>query len=501
MTHSSPLAFATIDWFVLGSYLVAVLVLGWWFSRGGNKNDNDYFLAGRSMPGYAVTISLIATSLSAATFIGAPDDAFNGNLTFLILYVGNFIAVGVVAFIFVPRLYSAGTTTIYGYLGQRYGLHAQRAAGLTFVGGRLLASGARLFMAATPLWLLFTGGTQSLADGRFELALCVVAVGVVATFYTLMGGIKAIMWTDIFQLALIFGAVGVSAFIAWQRIDLPLSEMIDRVTDAEKLTVVDTSFDLSKPYTLWTALIGNMLFFAAVFGTDHDLAQRFLTAKSAKSGMRSVIGSQFIGIVIVSGFMLLGLLLWIFYNGNADVAGPLAGQPVFVVFMVNELPPVVAGLAVAGLFAAAQSSMDSATNAIAGSLIHDVWRPDAAGPTKAAPTRMVTLGVGAALIAFGVGCVIAFDPEAPGGFLGFALRVMTFALMGLMGVFLCAFYTGRGNAASVIAALITGAAIMLVPSIFQTGIHWYWFVPVAIAASFSVCCVGRNPSPAGFAIR
>ena len=497
-----PLAFGTIDWIVVGLYLVGVMAVGALFARSKGQGDDDYFLAGRSMPGFAVTLSLLATSLSAATFIGAPNDAFNGNLTFLILYLGNFLAVFIVAFVFVPRLYATGTTTIYGHLGRRYGPAAQRAAGATFIVGRLLASGARLFMAATPLWLILTDASRPLAEGRNELALCVVAVGTVGTLYTLMGGIRAVMWTDVLQLGLIFLAVAACVWVAFADVNLPVGEVVAKAEAAGKLTLLDLSLDLAKPYTLWTALIGNTLFFAAIFGTDHDLAQRFLTAKSAKSGMTSVILSQVIGMVVVALFMALGLLLWVYYDGKPAEAGPLKGQPVFVLFIAKELPPVVAGLAVAGLFAAAQSSMDSATNAIAGSALHDVWRPDAQRDraAKSGPSHLTTLGVGLALTATAVGCVYAFDPEAPGGFLGFALSIMAYAATGLMGVFLCAFFTRRGSAIGVVAAVVVAAAIMLVPRLpallpgETVGDHWFftvsffWFVPVAVAASFATCC-------------
>ncbi len=513
-----PLAFGPIDWLVVVLYLAGVMAIGALFARKRGKGDDDYFLAGRSMPGFAVTLSLLATSLSAATFVGAPNDAYAGNLTFLILYVGNFLAVLIVAFIFVPRLYAAGTTTIYGHLGQKYGPAAQRAAGATFIVGRLLASGARLFLAATPLWLILTNAQHALADGRHQLALCVIAVGTVGTLYTLLGGIRAVMWTDVIQLGLVFVAVAACVIVAYGDVALSVGEIVQRADDADKLTVLDLSTDLSRPYTLWTALLCNTLFFAAIFGTDHDLAQRFLTAKSVKSGMWSVILSQAIGLVVVGLFMAMGLLLWVFYDGNADVEGPLKGQPVFVLFIIRELPPVVAGLAVAGLFAAAQSSMDSATNAIAGSALHDVWRPDAhaKAATSAGPSRVTTLLVGVALTLTAIGCVYAFDPDAPGGFLGFALGIMAYAATGLMGVFLCAFFTHRGSALGVVTAVVVAATIMLVPRLpallpsnlvapiagwrlFE--VTWFWFVPLAVAAAFATCCCFRPPiahEPRGF---
>ena len=496
------LAFGAIDWAVLVAYLVGVLLIGAWFSRRrGDAADDDYFTAGRSMPAWTVTLSLLATSLSAATFIGAPNEAFHGDLTFLILYLGNVLGVLLVAWLFVPRLYAAGTTTIYGYLGRRLGPGAQRAASLTFLLGRMLASGSRLFLASIPLWMLLTAHDKPLVQARPELVGCVLLVGVVGTAYTLMGGIRAVMWTDVVQLCLVFGAIVATVVIAYRDIGQSPAEIVAYLGEARKFQVLDWSFDLTKPYTVWTALIGNLVFFTAVFGTDYDLAQRFLTARSVKQGAWSVIASQAVGFVAVTLFMAMGLLLFVYYRGSdagtaTGAGGPLAGQPVFVVFMVTKLPPVVAGLAVAGLFASAQSSMDSATNAMAGSFIHDLWRPGAS--RSDAPSRRVTLGVGATLTLFACGCALLYDPAAR-SFLDFALGVMAYAVTGLLGVFLCAFFTRRGNSVSAVAALLAAAGVMVMAQPWAqsvlfggTRFHWFWAVPVAAGASFVICGAGRT---------
>ncbi len=311
----------------------------------------------------------------------------------------------------------------------------------------------------------------------------------------MIGGVRAVMYTDAAQLALIVFAVAAVTYTAYTQVDVPIGELWNQARAADKLHWFDYGFDLASPYTLWTAILGNMVFFAAVFGTDHDLAQRFLTARSVRSGMVGVVLSQVVGLVAVALFMAVGLLLWGYYQHHEP---PEPGRPVFVHFMVYNLPPWVAGLAVAGVFAAAQSSMDSATNAIAASLVHDIHRPGEVvenGP----PPRLVSLGVGVLLTGFGVACCFAF-PEG-GGFLDFALRVMTLAVCGLAGVFVCAFYTTRGNAATVVGALVTGAVLMFLLPVVTSDIHWFWFVPFAVLASFIVCVSGgRRGVKRGFEI-
>ena len=487
-TLQLPLAFAPVDWAIVGLYLASVLGLGWWFSRSKGEQADDAFTASRSMPAWTITLSLLATSLSAATFIGAPNDAYRGNLSFLVLYLGNFLGIALVAFLFVPRLYSAGTTTIYGYLATRFGPGSDKAAAVVFLLGRFLASGSRLFIASIPLlYLLAPQLDASDPSWRISLVGCVLLIGTVGTVYTMLGGVRAVMWTDSIQLFLILGAVIVTIVVAASQIDGGITQAFSDARAAGKLAWLDFSLDLSQPYTFWTSLIGNAIFFAAVFGTDYDLAQRFLTAKSKKAAVWSTLASQGVGLITVGLFMVVGILLWSFYQ-TREAPAVASGLSVYVVFMVDHLPPVLSGLAVAGLFAAAQSSMDSAANAMAG-----VIRSDLMPRGSKLPPMLVTLFAGAGLIVFGVGAALTFDP-ANRTLLDFALGVLAYAVCPLMGVFLCAFLTRRGTPASVIAALLVGIALVAagryVP--WFAGIHWFWHVPMVVLASFGVCALPRT---------
>src|SRR5688572_8022080 len=153
-------AFGPIDWLILAAYLALMLAIGLaaaWRESRHKSGTEEFFLGGRSMPTWALAISIVGSSLSAATFIGAPDFSYGGNLSYLILNVGGLIAVFVVGFVFVPRLYNAGTVTIYGYLAQRFGEPARMGVSVTFLLGRMLASGSRLMMVAVPLCMMIYG--------------------------------------------------------------------------------------------------------------------------------------------------------------------------------------------------------------------------------------------------------------------------------------------------------------------------------------------------------
>src|SRR4051794_27630594 len=184
--------FTHLDWGVVAAYLALMALIGTLAAR--RKTDAEgYFLAERKMPTLAVALSVVATSLSVATFVGVPQYSFNGDLTYLSQNLGVFIAAAIVATVFLPRLYAAGTVTIYGYIDQRFGETARMATSATFLLGRLLASGARLFIAAIPVCLLMFG---SFNPSRSQLIFAIVLVGAVGVAYTVAGGIRAVIITD-----------------------------------------------------------------------------------------------------------------------------------------------------------------------------------------------------------------------------------------------------------------------------------------------------------------
>ena len=523
--------FGPLDWGVVAAYFALMIFVGVVTSRK-RQDTRDYFLGGRSLPTWAVSVSIVATTLSAATFVGAPEQSYGGNLTYLSFNLGNFLAVLVVCVLFVPRLYRAGTVTIYGYLGRRYGEGARIAVSLMFLAGRMLASGARLFIAAMPLCLLIfarRGQTQFIAT-RSQLVLAVCLIGLIGTFYTTLGGIRTVVWTDVIQFFIVVGAAVLSVGILLHQIHRSPAE-IYRILSApgtgpygqSKLHLFHFSLDPNDPFTIWAAILGNTFLTTASLGVDQDFAQRFLISKSPLKGAISIVSSQVIGMAVAAGFMLIGLLLYIFYRrpdvmGAAAPAYTPAPQNVYPSFLLSELPTVLSGVAIAGFFAIAQGSMDSAINALASSAIADIYYPlrrhlgylDDERQGSEAPKLAVAL-MGVAMVGFAILCI-----ELYGGhgrtLIDFALGVMAFAYTGMLGVFLTALLTRRGNTGSVLAALAAG---VLTVALLQPGVieRWStallhhplhlastWWMPIGTALSFVVCVAGSPRSQLGKAV-
>jgi solute:Na+ symporter, SSS family len=531
-------SFAALDWAVLAGYFILLAVTGWWFAKREPSGAREYFLAGRQMPMWAVAISVLASATSAATFIGAPQEAYQGNLTYISTNIGMLIAVAIVAVFFIPAFYRHNVTTVYDLLEVRFGPSAKEAASWTFLIGRVFASGSRLFMSGIPLSLILFGDTAPV-----HLIIAIAALTVVAILYTLVGGIRSIIWTDVIQTCVFVGAAGAALVLLLRMIPGPIDQLWESLRqtrvgtpplDTSKLTVLKTGLDPSKPgwgfdpsqsFTLLTAIFGFSLLGIGSYGTDHDLAQRMLTCRSSVKGSQSVIVAILINLPVLALFMAIGLLLYVLYlrpdlmGARAPSYTPEDGRQVFLTFILREMPAGMSGLMMAGLFAAGLGSCNSAINAMAAAFVNDCFKRMKPGLTDRqylGVGRMAVIGWGLILGVFACGCVF-WQAKSGQTLIGFALGVMTFAYAGLLGVFFTAIFTKRGSARSAIAALITGFVIvtLMQPVVFRqwaslitwnvktptdavtrsladVTIAFPWHLLIGTIAATAVCCLGKR---------
>jgi SSS family transporter len=527
--------FALADWGVLGAYFVLLAVTGWWFSRRETKDTSDYFLGGRKMPAWAVAVSIVATSMSAASFIGVPQAGFTGDLTYLSTNVGMVLAAVIVAFVFIPAFYRHRVQSIYEVLDHRFGRAAVRAASATYMVGRVMASGVRVYIGAIPASIILFG-----RDGMDPTNL-VIAIGVltaVGICYTLVGGIASVIWTDVIQMGVLLGAAALAiGLIAWQ-LPFGFGESIAALRTPgdgvpSKLLLFDTRMDgpwWERPFTLPAVILGFTLMGIASYGMDQDLTQRMLTCRDSASAARSVLGGILLGIPSVAVFLVVGLMLYLYYarpdlwavRGLVAPASPDDSRRVFLDFIIHHMPPGVSGLMIAGLFAAGLSSLNSGINAMASTFVRDFYRGWVPGRTERHYLRAGRLAVvawGIVLGGFAVVCVFwERGRDADSGLLVFALNVMTFAYSGLIGVFLTALLTRRGNAESVIAALTVGFLSVLAMQGFLwsalgrgsmpawaadgpieqlTRLAFVWKLAIGATLAGAVCMLGRSPNRPG----
>lgn len=282
-----------------------------------------------------------------------------------------------------------------------------------------------------------------------------------------------------------------------------------------KLQIVDASWRMDVPYNLMGALVGCTIFKFAQFSTDHEFVQRQLTCKSVKKAGVSLVYSQILSLPIVLIFLSIGLLFYVSYSTSADPAAIMQykndARDIFPQYICRSIPTGVRGIMVIGLLAAALSSFNSAINAMASSFVADIYMPlrkrmghaiTSDSDQMSSSKKMVVL-MGTVLTGFAI--VTAVMQEKSGlNLVDFATGVMSFSYAGMLGVFLCALFTGRGNTRSVVAALVVGLLVVLLLQPYVLGplsewlvgrrvnIAWPWWCPIGGVVSFAVCCLGKK---------
>ena len=509
-----------LDWTVFFGYFTLLAAVGWWVNRRRAGNSADYFLAGNSMPVWVVAISVLATSQSAATFLGGPDMGFRGNLSYLATNIGALIATFIVITFLLPRYYQLKVTTVYELLQQRFGASAKEHAGKMYLFGRVFASGARLYMAAIAVaMLLFNNiAPQSVVAAIILLALVGLAC-------TVAGGIRSVIYTDALQCAVyVLAALLVLGYL-YQSLGLELTQLQQALSmppaGDSKLLLFDWRFDVSSAgvFNMYSALTGFILLNIAAFGLDQDMTQRVLTCKDNKAGARALLSSTLMVIPTMLVFILIGFLLYIFYQRpdlyqpTQGFADSFAGEKVtvFMYYVLNELPSGLRGLVVVGVIAAALSTITSGLNSMSSVLVADMYKPwRLARHAQTDEQHFVRAGqVGMLLTAtvLSLMAILCFYWQQYSNMplLAFALSVMVFSYSGLLGVFFTALFSKRGNRYSVTAALISGFCVTLLlqpyilqqlsPSLAALDLGFTWQLCLGTLIATLVCLAG-NPATA-----
>jgi SSS family solute:Na+ symporter len=462
-----------LDMVVLVAYLGGVVAWGLWKGRGGTTG-RDYFLGDRDLPWTAVLLSVVATETSTLTFLSVPGVAYFGDLAFLQIAIGYLVGRIVVAAVLLPRYYEGNLTTAYQLLESAFGIGARRFTSGLFMVTRLLADSVRLFATAIPLALL-TG---------WPYPVSIALIGLATLAYTYVGGIRAVVWVDVVQMVLylvggVAGLVVIESLVpgGWGALFAPAAE-------AGKLRVLDLSFDPGTAYTLWAGVVGGAFLSMASHGTDQLIVQRLLACRDLPSSRKAVVGS---GIAVAAQFvlfLLLGAALWVFYQGQ-DFARP---DEVFARFIVDRMPAGLAGLLIAGVFAAAMSSLSSSINSLSSAVAYDFFAPaarlDRDDPRTFRIGRMATVVWTVALVG---GAVVFIPLSRSSAAVEVALGVSSLVYGGLLGAFALALVVGRGSTGRAIAALTSGIAAVTALWLWaRTAVAWPWYSVIGSAITFLV---------------
>jgi SSS family transporter len=511
---------SSIDWLVVGAYLTWIVYDGLRRSKGTDKVDG-YFLANRSLPWWAVGLSVMATQMSAVTLVGTTGQAYATGLRFVQLYFGLPLAMIILSLTVVPFFTNARVYTAYEYLERRFDVRTRSAAAFLFLVGRALSLGITL---AAPSVVMSTilGWT---------LPVTVLAICVPMILYTTLGGVQAVAWTDVKQMFVVVGGMCAAVAILLYSIlqNVSLTQALHLAGATGRLNAIDFKFDPRETYTFWSGMLGGLFLMLSYFGCDQSQVQRYLTAKSVDEARQSLLMSGFVKIPLQLLILGSGVLVFVFYvferppmlfnhiyddrmaassaardyagleqrfgsaldarrlaathgdrsaflAADADVRairGEAAGlvkqvsgddrftdvNYVFPTFITTRMPVGLVGLMIAAIFAAAMSASGGELNALATATIIDFYKRHF---VRSAPDAHYLTVSKIATMAWGLfACGVAMYSANQGSLIEVVNRYGSFFYGSLLGVFILAILTRRATARGAFWGLISGMVVVL----------------------------------------
>src|SRR6266498_623678 len=473
-----------IDCAVLLLYFVVIISIGLYMGRK-ERDLADFVLGRRQIAGWAILASLIAAETSAGTFFGTPGEGFTfRNYTYLQLALGTILARILVSYIFIKPYYDYKVYSIYEYLTVRFGVGSKNAASAVFLFTRVLASGARLYVAAIALALgyeMVRGMRPNQTETLFIYIGAIVAIVLLTAIYTTLGGIKAVIWTDVIQASIMIGSALIAVGLLYSAIPGGWNEIVHRhggfhVSDfiTSGLNPAKSGWDKIKgmfaiEYTIFAGLIGSTFMTMSTHGTDQDMVQRMLTAPDVRRSRRSVIMSGLADIPIAFTFLSIGVLLWVFYQTHHDPNLPKTPNEIFCHYILYEMPVGIRGLLLAGIFATAMGSLSTALNALATSFTRDWYE---AYINRTSTPEQSLSAVRCATVAFSVLMIVVASITAylvivyPNvRIIPIVLGIYGYTYGSVLGIFLAGMLTrSRGSDRGNIIAMIIGFIVVAILS-------------------------------------
>jgi SSS family transporter len=482
-----------VDLGVIVVYVVGCTVLGALLGSSG-QGLKGYFLGERNIPAWAVMLSIVATETSAVTFLSVPGIAYRGDMTFLQLAIGYLVARVVVAAFLLPAYFKGEIFTAYQVLERRFGGATQKAASILFLVTRTLASGLRLYLAAKVLRQMFLAARGYPTPQGWELPASIVAIGLVTIFYTYVGGLKAVVWTDVLQFFIYIAGGLLALKILVAEVPGGWPALVAEAAAAHKFRVFNFTTDLTLPYTFWAGAIGAMVLDTGSHGVDQMMVQRYLSARSRRQAAWALIASGWVILAQFALFLLIGVGLFVLYR-HAPPAVALAKDEEFASFVIRYLPTGVLGLVIAAILSVTMSTVSGALSASASSTVNDLYRPlfpDTDERSLLRLSKALTAFWGLAQVGVAIGA-IGMEKAVVDN----ALAVAGFVTGILLGLFLLGLLSRRAGQAAAFVGMVAGLLAVSCVA-FGTKVAYPWY---ALVGSSTVVLVGSavalvRPAPA-----
>ncbi len=467
-TYRSGLTFGLVNWLTLLGYLLLMLLMGLFFSRRGKSTD-DYFLGGGRIPWWAAGISIYGTQLSAITFMAIPAIVYATDWRLAIGTLMILAIVPVIVTYYLPYFRRFKITTAYEFLERRFNFHVRLLGSLTFILLQLGRMGVVLYLPAIAI---------SSVTG-IDILLCIAAMGLFATAYTVLGGIEAVIWTDVIQVIVLLGGALACIFVAMGQIEGGISEVIRLGTENNKFLLLDWRWNASE-LVFWVAIVGFFFLNLISYSSDQVVIQRYLTVRTEKEAAQSLWTNGLITLPGILIFFGLGTTLFVYYFTNPAEISSNTPDEILPYFVVAELPVGVAGLVISGIFAASMSSLDSSMNSIATAYITDIhshfW-PDLTDARYLRLAKYVTLLMGL----FGTMTAIWIALTEVEFIFDFFQEILGMIGGSLAGVFVLAVFSKWANATGAITGTLGGALVTILVKNF-TSLNGYLYGGVGVVS-------------------
>jgi len=342
--------FGSLNWTILIAYVLLNLLLGWVLSKKVATAE-DFYLGRRTTPWWAIGISVVATYVSALSFLGGPAWSYSESLAVIAIHLNYPIVIFFVITFFLPFFFNSGVASIYDYMERRFGQTSRVVISGVFLVSQALTSAAILY--ATSLVIEFITG--------IDVEIAIVIVTIVALVYTMMGGITAVIWTDVIQAAVLFVGAFIIFFALLDQMPVPIGEALDNLKAAGKTNPLEWSFDLTMEATVWSGIIAMSLFHITVYGANQMMVQRTLAAKNIGDAKKSFLLMGFVAFFVYFLFFVLGILFYAYYDGQQFENG----NTIILQFATDYGLPGLMGIIAAAIVAASMSSLDSSFNSLA----------------------------------------------------------------------------------------------------------------------------------------
>ena len=460
-----------LDLAIIAVYLAGITLFGLRF-RKKQRSLRDYFLADRTIPWWAIALSIVAAETSTLTIISIPGLAYDTDMAFLQVVFGYLVARVIICIIFIPSYFRGEMYTAYQLIERRFGPHLRSLAAGLFLITRAAAEGVRVFAVSIVV---------AIAIGTGEMA-SIAIITLLTLIYTFEGGMAAVIWTDVIQMIIYIGGTLVGFITLLHLVPGGWTTIHAAAAAAGKLRIFDFTPTFSRTYTFWAGLIGGTFLTTASHGTDQLMVQRLLSAKNKSQSQGALLASGVFILVQFALFLLVGVALFVFYHHFPPATAFTRSDRIFPTFIVRDMPRGISGLLIAAILAAAMSNLSAALNSLSSSSIVDFYlrrRPQASESRRLAVSRASTFVW--ALVLFG----LAMLSQRGGRVVEVGLSIASVAYGALLGIFLLGLLTRRANERGAMVGMACGFAVELYIWL-GTKVPWTWYVVIGTTITFTI---------------